>query len=61
MFLQKKTTFNRELKSFQQCLVSICVVFNFFFYYYFFSLRSGMKSIYTSMADMQTYTVQNYA
>ena len=60
MFLQKKTTFNRALKSFQQCLVSICVVFNFFFYY-FFSLRSGMKSIYTSMADMQTYTVQNNA
>ena len=49
MFLQKETTFKRELKYFQQFLVSICVIFYLIF---FFSVRSEMKMIYTAIAKI---------
>ena len=32
MFMQKETTFKRELKYFQQFLVSICVIFYLIFF-----------------------------
>ena len=40
IFLQKKTTFIGQLKSLQQVLVSICVIFNFFIFFLFFKVRN---------------------